>query len=60
MLFIKVPQNPMENTCVEVCNFIKKEAPKRVFFSEFLRTLFLQRTPLGDSFWLAETYLSSC
>ena len=47
MLFIKVPQNSLENTYVEVCNFLKKEALKQMFFSEFLRTLFFTENTSG-------------
>ena len=34
-VFLEISQNPKENTCAKVCNFIKKETLARVLFCEF-------------------------
>ena len=56
-VFLKIPQNSQENTCVRVsfliklhaCNFIKKEILAQVFsceFCEISKNTFLYSTPL--------------
>ena len=52
-VFLKISQNSLEKTCVEV-SIIRKDTLKQMFYCEFdeiLRTPVICRTP-GDCFFL--------
>ena len=47
-VFLEISQNPQENTCARVCNFIKKETLAQVLFCEFCeitKSTFIYRAP---------------